>query len=199
MITQQVENIWNEFNDKLRGFISKRVENDMAAEDILQEVFLKIHAKVGDLRDVSKMQSWIYAITRNAITDYYRSRKIYSRHQQELNGQFFDTLPEIEASTAEDAAQRIAGSLKGMIGLLPEKYSEALLLTVYHGMSQVELAKKLGISLSGAKSRVQRGRQLLKEMLEKCCHFELDRRGMIMDYHRASCSCCSQDGGAEAC
>ena len=199
MLSQQVESIWNEFNDKLRGFIAKRVENDMAADDILQDVFLKIHAKIDDLKDVSKLQSWIYTITRNAITDHYRSRKHHYAHDENGDSGFFNTLLDNETPPANEAAQRIAASLRNMIELLPEKYSEAMLLTAYHGLSQVELAKKLGISVSGAKSRVQRGRQMLKEMLEKCCHFEFDRRGMIIDYHPITCCCCSQDDEKKVC
>ena len=199
MLNQQVETIWNEFNDKLLGFINKRVENEMAAEDILQDVFLKIHSGVGNLKDVSKLQSWVYTIARNAITDHYRSRKIQYEHDDNLDHQLAADLLDEDKAVSNGAASRIAGSLKGMINLLPDKYSEALSLTAFHGVSQVELAKMLNISVSGAKSRVQRGRQMLKEMLEKCCHFEFDRRGVIIDYHEITCCCCGEDAEQPAC
>lgn len=199
MLNQQVETIWNEFNDKLRGFIAKRVENKMAADDILQDVFLKIHSGIGNLKEVSKLQSWIYSITRNAITDHYRSRKTHFETNGKIDVDLFDAVFDSEENSTNDAAKRIAGSLKNMIKLLPKKYSEALLLTAFYGMSQVEMAKKLGLSISGAKSRVQRGRQMLKEMLEKCCHFEFDRRGVIIDYHEKSCCCCNKNGEDPVC
>jgi RNA polymerase sigma-70 factor (ECF subfamily) len=66
-----------------------------------------------------------------------------------------------------------------MIHSLPGPYREAILLTELEGLSQVELARRLNISVSGAKSRVQRGRQQLKEMLLDCCEFETDRRGRV--------------------
>jgi len=56
----------------------------------------------------------------------------------------------------------------------------------------VELAARLGISISGAKSRVQRARQKVKDMLLTCCHYEFDRRGAILEY-RQRCCCCAQD------
>ena len=80
-----------------------------------------------------------------------------------------------------------------MIEGLPVKHREALKLTEYEGMTQKELAAKLGISISGAKSRVQRARAMLKDALMQCCHFELDRYGTVIDYHPRTCSSCSPE------
>jgi RNA polymerase sigma-70 factor (ECF subfamily) len=66
--------------------------------------------------------------------------------------------------------------------MLPEPYSQALILTEYEGLSQKEMAERLGISFSGAKSRVQRARRKLRDLLLQCCHFELDRRAFL-DYY----------------
>lgn len=183
-IDGRVEFIWKEFSEKLRSFIAKRVKDPMLAEDILQDVFLKIHTNLGHLKNFSKLKSWIYQVTRNAIIDYYRSRRI--------NSELPENLAEPEEDSRLNASQKLAGSLKEMIKLLPPQYREALLLTEFGGMKQADLAKKLGISISGAKSRVQRGRRMLKELLYQCCHFEFDRRGMVIDYHPIACSCCSQ-------
>ena len=68
-----------------------------------------------------------------------------------------------------------------MIEGLPDAYREAIVLTEFEGLTQKELADRLGISLSGAKSRVQRARGQLKQMLLGCCQFEFDRRGGIID------------------
>jgi len=184
VIDDRVEFIWKEFSEKLRGFIAKRVNDPMLVDDILQDVFLKIHTNLDNLKNLAKVKSWIYQITRNAIIDYYRSHRINSELPENLAGP--------EDNLLLNASQKLAGSLKEMIKLLPPQYREALLLTEFGGMKQADLAKKLGISLSGAKSRVQRGRRMLKELLYQCCHFEFDRRGMIIDYHPIACSCCSQ-------
>lgn len=185
MINPPLEHIWKEFSARLKSYIAARVNDDMLAEDLLQEVFLKIHKNLENLKDARKLQSWIYQITRNTITDHYRQRRIYS----ELS----ETLPDSgDEASPENAEQRLARSLKEMVDLLPAPYREALVYTDYQGISRAELAKKLGISVSGAKSRVQRARAMLKELFFQCCHFEFDRRGTVIDYHPISCSCCAE-------
>lgn len=71
---------------------------------------------------------------------------------------------------------------------LPDKYREALQLTEIQGYSQKQMSELLDLSFSGAKSRVQRGRVKLREMLEACCRFELDRYGNILEYESRSCT-----------
>jgi RNA polymerase sigma-70 factor (ECF subfamily) len=68
-----------------------------------------------------------------------------------------------------------------LISTLPAPYRDALVLTEFEGLTQKEMAERLGISLSGAKSRVQRGREQLKRMLLERCQFEFDRLGRIID------------------
>ncbi len=69
------EKVWEEFNLGLKQFILKRVPDESSAEDILQDVFLKIHTHMDTLRESDKLQGWIYQIARNAITDYNRAHK----------------------------------------------------------------------------------------------------------------------------
>ncbi|NIN68158.1 MAG: RNA polymerase sigma factor SigZ [Anaerolineae bacterium] len=178
-----LESVWNQFSSQLRAFIRARVRDEQTAEDLLQEVFLRIHAKMGTLRDMTKLESWIYQITRNAIIDYYRAQRPTS------------DLPEIpvpwEDSHEEELVTRLAADVRDMAETLPDPYREAFMLTSYSGLSQKELAERLGLSYSGAKSRVQRARQKVKDMLMTCCHFEFDRRGMVIDYHEPHCCCCT--------
>ncbi len=165
-----LEQIWIELADKLRGFIRRRISNDAEAEDILQDVFLKIVRRAEDLPAPTKLQGWIFLIARNAIIDHYRTRKETVAVPETLAA---------EAATAPEEAEGLNASLRRMIGSLPEPYREAILLTEIEGVPQVALARRLGISVSGAKSRVQRGRRMLKKMLLDCCQFEFDRRGGI--------------------
>ena len=167
-----LEQIWREFAAKLGQFIRARVADPATAEDILQDVFVKIQARLGQLKDPAKLQSWIYLITRNAIIDHYRTRKETVAVPESL-------AAEEEPQTHETEELKVA--FLQMIYSLPEPYREALMLTEFDGLTQQQLAGRLGISLSGAKSRVQRGRQQLKEMLTECCTFEFDRRGKVID------------------
>ncbi len=176
-----LEQIWNEFAEKLRQFIQKRMSDSAEAEDILQDVFLKISTRLGQLEDTAKLQGWLYLIARNAVIDYYRKQ----RETVEL--------PETLAVEDEPAElEELKASFRRKIHGLPGPYREAILLTEFDGLSQVELAKRLGISVSGAKSRVQRGREQLKEMLLDCCHFEFDRRGRVFDCRPRKPNGCSE-------
>jgi RNA polymerase sigma-70 factor (ECF subfamily) len=178
---QQFEALWDRYNRQLLAFIRSRVSDDFEAEDLLQDVFVRIHLNLCCLRNLSKLESWIYQITRNAITDHYRLRKDLLELPETLSVE--DEYP------IEDLEAEIASSLKELVLELPPSYREALLLTEYGGLNQKELAEKQGISLSGAKSRVQRARQMLRDMLLACCHFELDHGGRIIDYQERCCCC----------
>src|SRR6266566_4271290 len=177
------EKIWEEFHPRIKQFILKRIPDEYNADDILQETFLKIHTRIDTLRDEEKLQSWMYQIARNAIADYYREQKATVELSEAL------LLPE-EPLVDDDIVKELIPSVKAMIGSLPDEYREALILTEYEGLTQRELAERLGLSLSGAKSRVQRAREKLRVMLLDCCHFEFDRLGKIIDY-QPKCGCCS--------
>lgn len=176
-----IETIWKEFHAKLRQFIIMRVNNNDDADDILQEVFIRIYKNISSLKDEQKLTSWFFQITRNVIIDYYRSKKeIYELDDENLS----DILAE------EDSFAKLSLGLDNFIDNLPPIYKEAILLTEIKGMKQRELAEKFGISLTSAKSRVQRAREMLKEMLLDCCNFEFDSAGKMCCFSQ-KINCCS--------
>ncbi|HEY5002941.1 MAG TPA: RNA polymerase sigma factor SigZ, partial [Ktedonobacteraceae bacterium] len=163
------ERIWEAFHTPLHGFIRKRVSDEMVAEDLLQEVFLKIHQNGDALQDVKKLESWIYQITRNAIIDFYRS----ARPMSSLDTPEVLDLP--EELPDDDIVSELLPCVRAMVNNLPELDRQALVLTEYQGLTQKEFGERIGLTFSGAKSRVQRAREKLKQELLACCHFELDR------------------------
>jgi RNA polymerase sigma-70 factor (ECF subfamily) len=180
----KTEEIWFLFQDRLKSFILSRINDENAAGDILQEVFIKIHSNIDSLKDESKIQSWIFQITRNAIIDYHRSRKKVE----------FQIIPVLEEPDESESSELLAETLQDMIKMmdeLPEKDCEALCLTELGNMSQIEYARKLGISYSGAKSRIQRAKRKLRDLLMKCCHYQFDKYGTVIDTTPISCCCCS--------
>jgi RNA polymerase sigma-70 factor, ECF subfamily len=183
------EKVWEEFNTGLKHFILKRVPDEPSAEDILQDVFLKIHTHIGSLRESDKLQGWIYQIARNAITDYYRAHKF----TQDL-----PEVPYVPEDPFDDVVSDLLPYVKKLVDNLPHDYHQALILTEYEGLTQRELAEKLGISVSGAKSRVQRAREKVRLMLLRCCHFEFDHLGRIIDYE-PNCDCCVNQDCATGC
>lgn len=178
------ETAWNHLVDKLRAFILSKVHDQHIANDILQEAFIRIHAHIDQLRDETKIQSWMYQITRNLIVDHFRAKK------KEVAGIDHDLelpLEEPEDNFMATALEDMAKMMKE----LPHEHCEALCLTELGGMSQKAYAEKLGISYTAAKSRVQRARKLLKDSLMRCCHYQFDKYGTVIGIYPVHCCCCS--------
>jgi RNA polymerase sigma-70 factor (ECF subfamily) len=182
------EQAWEAFHAPLYQFIRRRVADEATAEDLLQDVFLKIHQHGSSLKDARRLESWIYQITRNLIIDHYRS------HRQPMTsldaGEVLD-LP--EDLPDDDIVSELLPCVRATVLSLPDQDRQALILTEYQGLTQKELGERLCLSFSGAKSRVQRAREKLRQMLLACCHFELDRRGHVFNY-QSRCHCCSEGG-----
>ena len=142
-------------------------------DDLVQEVFVKVQSRVETLKDETRLQGWLYRITRNIIVDHFRGRKPEEELPDTLD------LPEVEQSRV---LEELAECVRPMMNALPEKYRLPLLLSELDGLPQKEVAKRLGLSLSAAKSRVQRGREQLKSIFAECCHFEMDHRGSVTSY-----------------
>jgi RNA polymerase sigma-70 factor, ECF subfamily len=173
MTARHQEHLWRDHRDRLFRFVLRRVGDEATAEDIVHDVLVRAHEHRPGLRDGGKLEPWLYQITRNAVIDHYRARKPSV------------PLPDTLAS-AEDAdptvRSELAECLRPLVEQLPDTYREAIELSELQGLTQRETAARLGLSLSGAKSRVQRARRLLEGMLTDCCRLEFDRRGGIVDY-----------------
>jgi RNA polymerase sigma-70 factor, ECF subfamily len=178
-----MQTLWEDLHDRLYKFIRSRVNDPDDVEDILQEVFLKMHTNLGTIRDVSRIGSWVFQITRNCITDHFR---------KPIKLPLEKDIPIFDDYGGEDTAENLAPFIQDIVQSLPEKYREAILFTDYQGMNQIDAANTLGISVSGFKSRVQRARTLIKGIMLSCCHFEFDARGIVYDY-RDHCCCCSEE------
>ncbi len=170
--------IWNNMNKQLFGFVNKKVKNADLAKDIIQDVFLKIFTKIDTLKEKDKIVSWIYQITRNEINTYFRKTK------QTTEDNSLVELEEIE----ENFTVEFSKCVNPMIDALPDKYKQAIVLSEIEGVSQKDLAKTLEISYSGAKSRVQRGREMLKNLLQQCCSVSSDKYGNITEYNSENCA-----------
>ena len=183
-MTPDLETAWNDVASQLRSYIRSRVRDHAAAEDLLQEIFLKAHRNAAQLPSVKNLPAWFFQIARNAITDYFRALNSQQSHAPlpELPEDFPDSLDSAESTDSPlENPEALRESFRRMIFSLPEPYRQALILTEYDGLTQKQLAERLGISISGAKSRVQRAREKLKETLLDCCALAFDRRGNIID------------------
>jgi RNA polymerase sigma-70 factor (ECF subfamily) len=188
--TQQADTqqLWSAFAERLRTFIARRVESDADADDILQEVFLRIHRHADTVERQERLVSWLFQVTRNAIADYYRApvrrRELPSGapHDLERTEERSWDSGEDGDSESREARRELAACLRPMIDQLPPRYRAAVTLVDLKGLPQKEAAARSGVSLSGMKSRVQRGRQALEHLLHDCCRIELDAGGRVIEY-----------------
>ncbi|HVU34267.1 MAG TPA: RNA polymerase sigma factor SigZ [Opitutaceae bacterium] len=175
--TQQ---LWREFSAPLRSFLRARTRSAADAEDLLQEIFVRIQKRLPLLHDTSKIQGWVYRIARNAVIDHYRTRREHLP---------MDFEPESD-DPAGEATVDLRPSLRRFIAELPPAYREPLVRHEFQGESMEEVAAALGLSLTATKSRVRRARLMLREMLDRCCRFEFDRRGRVIEATpRSPCAC----------
>jgi RNA polymerase sigma-70 factor, ECF subfamily len=177
-----LETTWNRFERELKAFVYRRVNDRSLAEDIVQDVFLKVHSKLDQLKESEKIAGWIFQIAKNTIVDYFRSnaRKAIA---VEIDW-------DADQSNLNDC---VSSCLNEMLHTLPDKYREALEMAEVKDMSQLELAEALNISYSGAKSRVQRARRMLKEKMDEHYRIKLDAYGnVVVCENKGLCACGSE-------
>lgn len=185
MDPSHVRLVWDRLKDRMLAFLRSKVSSPEDAEDLLQELFVRVHTGLCCLEEWTSLERWIYRVARNLVIDHYRSRK---RHEP-LDSDPGIPSPYGAAEAEEDPEARIAFSLRETAEELPAPYREALTAVEYEGLSVTDYARRSGISLSAAKSRVLRARERLKASLLECCHFELDRLGGIVNYEKRCAEC----------
>lgn len=163
--------IWEQHSERLQTFICNKLNHDDSCNDILHDVFLKIIEKEERIKWIEKPASYVIKMAQNSIIDYYRTRK--------KNTSCCNTSEPITLETKSEY-QLADCCLQSFINALPSKYSEALILTELEGISQKELSERLNISYTGAKSRVQRARAMLKDAILACCPYQFDKYGNII-------------------
>jgi RNA polymerase sigma-70 factor (ECF subfamily) len=182
MSTAQFDAGVTEFVGKLRGFIRARVPDEATADDLTQETLLKVYRSRASLRDDDRLEAWLYRIARRTLIDYYRKR----RPNEEL--------PATLKSESEDEVRSIRDAVLfstiRFMEELPELYRVPLQLSELEGMSMSKIASRLGLSLTAVKSRIRRGRQMIKKKLQDCCHFEFDQHGKVISWERRNPRCC---------
>ncbi len=176
MIHADMRCAYRELESRLRPFVARRVSADSEVDDVVQEVFLRLQRSLADLRDEERFGPWVYQVARSAIAEHRRSR---ARHPLAKGEPLEIAEPEAEADDGA-VAREVASYLAPFIAMLPSPYREALTLTELEGVTQRTAAEMMGVSLSGMKSRVQRGREKLRGLLEDCCEIALDARGRVI-------------------
>lgn len=176
MITTEMRGAWRALEQQLRPFVARRVRGP-DVDDVVQDVFLRIQRNLCQLRDEQRFGPWVYQIARSAIIDHQRAAL---RRPVATDAAPDEPTPAIDEDEDGAVARELATYLAPFVAALPSPYREALTLTELEGLTQKDAAAMLGVSLSGMKSRVQRGRVRLREMLEACCEISVDVRGRVI-------------------
>jgi RNA polymerase sigma-70 factor (ECF subfamily) len=178
MINSQARGAWHELEARLRPYVARRVTCTADVDDILQEIFVRMHQGLTGLHDGERFGGWVYRIAEHVIVDSARARA----REPLVRG---DNVPERAAFDPGSDAETLQTALGECVALfvarLPSPYRETITLTELEGLTQRDAAEMLGISLSGMKSRVQRGRERLRAMFDECCQISVDCRGRVVE------------------
>jgi RNA polymerase sigma-70 factor (ECF subfamily) len=194
--TAAQDELFTGLHERLRGFIGRRIGDPDVADDVAQDVLLRLHRSLGDLRIEDRLDAFAYRIARNAIIDLYRARA----RAKETPAAPDDLIARIDADGDPDldrdeaqGRQELARCLEPLVRRLPEPYREALTLTDLGKLSQVEAARVSGLSVPGMKARVQRARAQVQKLLTDCCDVTLDDGRQIAEVKRTGpCACKSE-------
>lgn len=171
--------IWKKYHQHLRRFIFSKVRDEQVTDDLLQEVFIRIHTKSHQLIDSKKLKPWTLTIARNIVMDSFKNENL----SESLTESTEIINPEISDShTALDC-------LPGIINDLPGKYKKALYMADIKGIKQTEIAKKLNLALPTIKSQIQRGRKLIVQGFIDCCDYKLNSRGKLVGENKERLNC----------
>jgi RNA polymerase sigma-70 factor, ECF subfamily len=170
--TKYIENAWHEYNERLMYFVRTHVESPDDAEDILSKVYLKLAQQTETSQIPQKLSSWLFRVTKNTIIDFYRARK----PTEEISDEFREEVPE------RHAISKLSECILPIINELPETYRLPILLSEIYEKKQKDVAIELGVSLPALKSRILRGRKMLKHLMAKRCSYYYDERGLLVDY-----------------
>ncbi|NER15434.1 sigma-70 family RNA polymerase sigma factor [Leptobacterium flavescens] len=175
--------IWDSYADDVRRFILSRVGNESQADDLLQDVFTKIHLKADQLRDDSRMKSWIFTIARNTVYDFLKKNRFEEELPQELPD---EVTEEKNTHTEKDC-------LPGIIRSLPKKYRDLLFLSDIKGIKQTALAEQFDLPLPTVKSRIQRARKMISQSYMDCCDYKLNAEGKLVGEikEKENCKMCN--------
>lgn len=170
MTRSETAALYEAFVDDVRKVAASMVTGP-AVDDVVQETFARLHERLEEVSAAS-VRGWVRTVARNVARDLHRGRQRWVHVE-------VDSPEEVEEDWRTEAV--VASWLPPIVDALPEPYREAVRLADLEGVPQVELARRLGLSASGAKSRVQRGRARVKAQLLACCHVEMSRGGHVLD------------------
>lgn len=177
MIPAEARGAWRDIEARLRPYVARRVTSAAEVDDLVQDILVRVHKGLSTLRDDESFGGWVYRIAARAIVDAARARA----REPLAPGADIVEAASAGSDEAADLQLELGECVALFVARLPSPYREAITLTELQGLTQKEAAEMLGTSLSGMKSRVQRGREKIRGMFEECCEISVDGRGRVVD------------------
>ncbi|WP_163390496.1 RNA polymerase sigma factor SigZ [Enterovibrio norvegicus] len=172
-----IEAVWHEYQSSVKAFLHAKVSNPDDVDDLLQDILLKTYLHLNEVKDRTKVKSWLFQIANNAIVDFYREKGRSKRISQD------DLWFEREK---EQVREDLVSCLLPFIQALPHEDAEMLTSIEMNGQSQKAYAKEQGINYSTLKSRLQKSREKINALFQDCCELSLDKNGSVIDYEARS-------------
>ncbi|GAB4519198.1 MAG: RNA polymerase sigma factor SigZ [Allomuricauda sp.] len=167
-----IDELIDDFYNYLKYFTLKRVRDETIAEDIVQEVMMKLVEAQHKNTEIENIKAWLFQVARNTIYDHFKK----SAPVVELED--VTVLKPVESS---DLELSVYDYLVPMIKFLPKKYAEPLQWSDIDNLSQKDVAEKMNLGYSAAKMRVQRARTKLRELFVECCDIVYDAKGNFVN------------------
>ena len=167
------EKVWSDYRSAIKAYLHMKISDPDEVDDLLQEILIKVHKNLSTVKSVNSIKAWLFQIANHTIIDFYRKRnRLRSLSAEDLwyGGESYQ------------AQQELAQCVVSFIKALPEESAELLTEIELHGRSQKEVAAERGINYSTLRSRVQKGRDQLRNLFENCCYLSLDNYGSIVDF-----------------
>lgn len=169
---QQAADLWLQYQEGLQRYLQLKVQDEDTANDLAQEVLMKLYKSCCSEREIRQARSWLFQIAHNVVIDHYRRQ-----------ARLTPDLPAEQVELSETSVwQEMIPYVEPLLRMLPEKYAEPLRLADIEGLTQPQVAERLGLGLSATKSRVSRARRLLRDQIQECFHLDANSDGELTDF-----------------
>jgi len=178
MIPSEARGAWRDLEARLRPYVARRVTSAAEVDDLVQEILVRIHRGLSSLHDGERFGGWVYRIAQRVIVDWVRAR---ARAPVPGGAELADLTSGPATDEAAELQLELGECVALFVARLPSPYRESITLTELRGLTLKDAGEMLGVSLPAMKSRVQRGREKIREMFEQCCEISVDCRGRVTD------------------
>lgn len=180
------EKLHTRYRPKIHRYLC-RLAGENEAEDLCQEVFVKVEKNLASFRNEAQLSTWLYRIATNSFYDRLRSPSFKQKSKEypieiddnTLEKRDFTTQQQKPGIDQQVIRDEMNACIRGYIDQLPENYRTVLLLSEEEGFKNREIAEILQVSLDNVKIRLHRAKAKLKVSLQGNCDFYLDERSEI--------------------